>query len=575
MARQKISGKFMDSRSIAVYARKSKVTETGKSIEVQKEKCIALAYARFGATREEILVYEDEGKSGFYADRPAYRRMLNDIEQNKIRVVICYKIDRISRRTVDLLNLVQQMDQKGIAFVSVSDKELDTTSRTGKIMISLLSAISEFERDIIAERITENMYELAKEGRWLGGTCPLGYCSKKERQMANGHKTSINHLAPVEKELATVRLMFETFLRTASLSATAEELNQRQLKSKNNKSFTNKSVKNILTNPVYAVADSDMRSYFAANDITLWADDAAFDGLHGMIAYNKTEQTKELGDSSRVLDPRYTQRTVRRDMKEWVIAIGKHKGIIRGADWIRAQRIISDNSKNLSARPKASTKSLLSGFIRCINCGGKMFVRGESGRTNPDGSRRFHYVCDVKYRNKGNCKHSPNHKGYELDCFVVREICKMSTNNALFFKELNNAQNALSAKARENEKALTFAKKRVSQIDSDIQNQIMNLRTAPERIKKALYQDITALNAEQGALQAQISQIYQQQESSSSPIEDFDKVRQTILDFPKLLPFASHEEKLHLLQSILECVIVKDDAVHIFFRGADGEFPKG
>jgi len=165
----------VDDRKIAVYARKSKITETGKSIEIQKEKCIQLACAQFNVDISDILVYEDECKSGFYADRPQYRRMLRDIEENKIRAVICYKIDRISRRTVDLLNLVQQMEQKGISFVSVSDRELDTSTRTGKIMISLLSAIAEFERDIIAERITDNMYELAKEGRWLGGVPPLGY----------------------------------------------------------------------------------------------------------------------------------------------------------------------------------------------------------------------------------------------------------------------------------------------------------------------------------------------------------------------------------------------------------------
>ena len=151
----------VDDRKIAVYARKSKITETGKSIEIQKEKCISLACAQFDVAEEDILIYEDEGKSGFYADRPQYKRMLRDIENNKIKAVICYKIDRISRRTVDLLNLVQQMDQKGISFISVSDRELDTSSRTGKIMISLLSAIAEFERDIIAERISDNMYELA------------------------------------------------------------------------------------------------------------------------------------------------------------------------------------------------------------------------------------------------------------------------------------------------------------------------------------------------------------------------------------------------------------------------------
>jgi len=72
-----------DDRKIAVYVRKSKITETGKSIEIQKEKCIALACAQFDATEDDIFVYEDEGKSGFYADRPKYKEMLRDIEAKK------------------------------------------------------------------------------------------------------------------------------------------------------------------------------------------------------------------------------------------------------------------------------------------------------------------------------------------------------------------------------------------------------------------------------------------------------------------------------------------------------------
>lgn len=201
----------IDNRQITVYVRKSKITESGKSIEIQKEKCISLACAQFDVTESDILIYEDEGKSGFYADRPKYKKMLRDIESNKIKAVICYKIDRISRRTVDLLNLVQQMEQKGISFISVSDRELDTNSRTGKIMISLLSAIAEFERDIIAEQITDNMFELAKEDRWLGGECPLGYRSEKEKLMISGKKTTINHLEPIEDEQRTVKNFLNYF----------------------------------------------------------------------------------------------------------------------------------------------------------------------------------------------------------------------------------------------------------------------------------------------------------------------------------------------------------------------------
>jgi site-specific DNA recombinase len=569
MARTRIKNSI-DERKVAVYARKSKITESGKSIEIQKEKCISLACAQFDVKESDVLVYEDEGKSGFYADRPEYRKMLHDIENNKIKAVICYKIDRISRRTVDLLNLVQQMEQKGIAFISVSDRELDTSSRTGKIMISLLSAIAEFERDIIAERITDNLYELAKEGRWLGGECPLGYRSQQEKITINGHKNKINHLEPIPEEQIIVKKLFDSFLKTSSLTGTAAALNTEGFKTKKNKEFTNIAVKNILQNPVYAIADSGMQSYFTSFDITLWADDKDFDGVRGIMAYNKTEQTKEMDSESRALDPRYVQRTLRRDVKDWIVSVGKHKGIIKGSDWIHIQNILSEISQNQSARPKEVSKALLSGLVRCSECGSRMFVRAETGRYNQDGTLRYGYRCDVKYRKKGNCKSSPNIKGYELDNFVIEQICNMGSGENTFYDQLLNTKNTLQLKTLETEKELNTLKKRLLQIETDIQNQISNLRTAPESIKQAIYEDIEMLNKEQEESQNRIDSIYAVRESQENQIADIEKAKQTIMDFPRLIQLVDYEGKLQLLRRIIECVIVKDDIVHIFLKGTDG-----
>ena len=559
----------VDNRQVAVYVRKSKITETGKSIEIQKEKCIALACAQFGVAEADVLIYEDEGKSGFYADRPEYKRMLRDIEDDKIKAVVCYKIDRISRRTIDLLNLVQQMDQKGIAFISVSDRELDTSSRTGKIMISLLSAIAEFERDIIAERITDNMYELAKEGRWLGGKCPLGYSSKREQVTVNGRKSSVNHLEPVDDEQMAVKRIFELFLKTSAYHTTFTTMNNEGYKTKEDKEFTTMAIKNILLNPVYAIADADMQSYFASLDVPIWAEDEDFDGVRGIMAYNKTEQIKEIDRDSRALDPKYTQKVLRRDIKEWIVSVGKHKGIISGADWIRVQTLMADIYRNNSARPKEVSKSLLSGLVRCVDCGSRMYVRPESGRYNPDGSMRFRYVCDVKYRKKGGCENSPNVKGYYLDNFVVEQICGMSRGNSEFYNELLNTKNTLSVKAKETERELTSLKKRLSQIETDIQNQISNLRTAPESVKQAIYADIEALNQERDDRQIRLDQIYDGSKEQDNQIADIEKAKKTIMDFPRLINLVDYEGKLQLLRRVLECVIVKEDIVHIFLKGTE------
>jgi len=557
----------VDDRRVAVYVRKSKITESGKSIEMQKERCAALAQAQFGVDAVDVLVYEDEGKSGFYADRPQYRKMLKDIEGNRIKAVICYKIDRISRRAVDLLNLIQQMEQKGIAFVSVSDRELDTSTRTGKIMISMLSAIAEFERDIIAERITDNMYELAKEGRWLGGKCPLGFYSHKEKI----GKTTVNHLKSVEEEQRAVLRLFELFFELGSLTGTAAKLNDEGFKTSNGNDFTLVAVKNILQNPVYAIADEDMRSYFTSFDVPIWADDADFDGVRGIMAYNKTEQFKEIDADSTALDPKYTQRSLKRDVKEWVISVGKHKGMIRGADWIRVQNLVADIATGKSARPKESSKALLSGLVRCVECGSKMFVRAESGRYNPDGSLRFRYVCDKKYRKKGGCEGSPNVKGWELDNFVVEQICAMNMGDNAFFDELLSTKDTLLSKSKETEKEQYALRKQISQLDADMQSQISNLRTAPEGVKRAIYADIEAMNEERNTKQVRLDEIQGYSENHDNQMTDIEKAKQTILDFPRLVELVGYEGKLQLLRRILEGVVVKDEKAHIFLKGCHVE----
>ena len=95
-------------------------------------------------------------------------------------------------------------------------------------------------------------------------------------------------------------------------------------------------------------------------------------------------------------------------------------------------KLATDNS----SRPKEVSKALLSRLVRCSSCGGKMFVRAESGRYNSDGSVRFRYVCDAKFRKKDGCENSPNVKGYDLDTAVIEKICSMTLGQNEFFEQL-------------------------------------------------------------------------------------------------------------------------------------------
>lgn len=165
-------------RTIAIYSRKSKFTGKGESIENQIELCRQYIFAHYGQKEAETaVVYEDERFSGGNTDRPRFQQMMSDARNKKISAVVCYRLDRVSRNISDFSGLIQELERMDISFISIRE-DFDTCSPMVCAMMYIASVFSQLERETIAERIRDNMHELAKTGRWLGGTTPTGYASE-------------------------------------------------------------------------------------------------------------------------------------------------------------------------------------------------------------------------------------------------------------------------------------------------------------------------------------------------------------------------------------------------------------
>lgn len=562
---------------IAIYARKSKLTETGKSIDNQIAKCEAYARLKFDAKNEDIIIYHDDGKSGFYADRPEYLKMLKDIENGKIKAVICYKFDRISRKTIDLLNLVERLKAKKIAFISCSD-DIDTSSNIGKILMSMLAAIAEFERDIIAERISDNLYELAKEGRWLGGTTPTGFYSKKEEITLHGRKSSVNYLEPISEELLTVKKIFDVFLEKHSIQEVVRYTKENNISTKNGRSHTRVSVKNILSNPVYAIADTDIYNYYNKKKIKLYADKEDFNGVNGLMVYNKTEQLKELKDDSYTLNPKYVHKKNMKKCEEWVISVGKHKGIIQGRDWIAVQKILNENKSNYS-RPNTKTESLLSGLVACPICGKNLYTHRESNRFEENGEPRFLYKCSSRKEKSSACSYKPV-RGNKLDKFILDLLCEMGSDNSKdYYKVLEMELHKTSFDVVNNE--IEQIENKIKKLKMEIQSQTENLRAATEITKKFILSDIEKMSLELKSLENQRNLFEKEKESNVTTISGIIKAREIINSFESLIDIMTYEEKLELVRLVIAKIYVinKDyitdvdgnpianDEVHIFLKG--------
>ena len=137
-----------DDRGVAIYARKSRITNKGDSIGVQFKQCADYAKKELGLDEEyEFLQYEDKGFSGYFSDRPDFQRMLHDVQDGKIKAIVCYKLDRVGRKTADLIRLMDFLEMYHVDLLICSNG-INTASGLYKIFIQIFAVIAEFERDI-------------------------------------------------------------------------------------------------------------------------------------------------------------------------------------------------------------------------------------------------------------------------------------------------------------------------------------------------------------------------------------------------------------------------------------------
>ena len=199
----------------AVYTRKS--TEEGldqefNSLDAQREACAAFIASQFGLGWKLVPDrYDDGGISGGTMERPALLRLLQDIRDKRVDVVVVYKIDRLTRSLADFAKIVEVFDGNGVSFVSVT-QQFNTTTSMGRLTLNVLLSFAQFEREVTAERIRDKIAASRKKGMWMGGRVPLGYAV-------------VDRKLVVEPQSATiVRHMFSRLLELGSVGELLAEL---------------------------------------------------------------------------------------------------------------------------------------------------------------------------------------------------------------------------------------------------------------------------------------------------------------------------------------------------------------
>lgn len=550
--RHELHGQFV------IYSRKSRFTGKGESIENQIELCRQYLRLHFGAEAAEgAWVFEDEGFSGKSLERPQFQRMMNEAKLGGVRAIVVYRLDRISRNIGDFAGLIERLNGLGIDFISIKE-QFDTASPMGRAMMYISSVFSQLERETIAERIRDNMRELSKTGRWLGGVTPTGYASESvSRVSLDGKQKKVCKLRVIPQEAALVRLIFETFLETGSLTQTEALLLRQGQRTKNGKSFSRFAIRGILTNPVYLIADEAAFAYLTDCGVELFAHPENFDGVRGVMAYNRSLQ--QAGKANEM-----------RPMEDWIVSVGEHPGLIPGRDWVRVQEILEQNRSKSYRRPRGNL-ALLSGLLVCGNCGSFMRPK-QSGRLNEAGEPLFSYLCTLKERSRGHCCRMTNPGGNQLDDAVLKALGGLSEDPALFRRELENNRKFLRQDRSNQEELRHSLEAGVAEREGEIRGLIKALgRAGDSASEDYILREIEALHESTAALRDCIARQEASPPRELTESECGDFVRYWAC-FSKALAGLGLEGKRAAVKSLVRELVWDGESLHLVLTGTNFQY---
>ena len=544
---------------IAIYSRKSRFTGKGESIGNQVELCRAYIRTSFGDEyAENAIIYEDEGFSGGNLNRPDFKRMMKAAREHKFKAVVVYRLDRISRNISDFSTLIEELGRLQIDFISIRES-FDTSSPMGRAMMYIASVFSQLERETIAERIRDNMQELAKTGRWLGGTTPTGYTSEAVKTVTvEGKSKRACKLKLIPEEAEIVRKIYDLYIETDSLTMTEAEMLRQHIKTKTGRNFTRFSIKGILQNPVYLIADQDAYQYFVDKQAELCSGPDEFDGVRGILAYNRTDQEKG-------------RATIYLPTNEWIVSVGQHPGIIPAKTWIQIQESLERNRSKAYRKPR-SNEALLTGLLWC-KCGNRMYPK-LSKRFTAEGKPVYTYVCKLKEHSKRSLCNLRNANGNLLDAAIVEQVKGLANDDHGFLSQLEKSKRFYTGNREEYTQKLEELRQKKSETERKINALIDSLAdfessSAAVHLKKR----IEELHGQDADLQSRIQELEGLTAQHALSGIEFDLMHQLLVVFRDSIDEMTVEQKRAAIRTLVRKVIWDGEYAHVILFGAPDDAP--
>ena len=510
---------------VYIYTRVSTAMQIdGYSLDAQKARMKAFAdYNDY----EIVGEYEDAGKSGKSIEgRFEFNRMMEDIKSGKdgVAFVLVFKLSRFGRNAADVLSTLQIMQDFGVNLICVEDG-IDSSKDAGKLMISVLSAVAEIERENIRVQTMEGRIQKAREGKWNGGFAPYGY------RLVRG-KLEIN-----EEEAPAIRTIFDQYVHTDigsnGIAKYLENHGIHKIQRQNGKNplFDSHLIRLILKNPVYC----------------------------GKIAYGRRKTEKVHGT-------RNDYHLVEQD--NYILVDGLHEPIVTEEVWQAAQVKLLAQAKKYEHvnRGKDERTHLLSGIVKCPICGAGMYGN-KSIKHKKDGTKYkdFYYY---------GCKHRSMTRGHKCDYKKqIREELLDDAVAEIIVKLVSNPKFADMMQQKINMKVDTSA------IEQEIANYEKQLRQSYS-VKSKIMEEIDSLDPDdrhyirrKADLDDRLYRMYDKIEETESRLIEArakktaieaekitgDNIYKVLIYFDKLYKVMNDVEKRQLMESLISEIQIFED----------------
>lgn len=501
---------------IRIYTRQSLDKKDSLSISSQIEFC-----KRELKDNEKFKVYTDKGYSGGNMNRPAFEKLLDDVQNKRVTKVIVYKLDRISRSLLDFAKIIEIFQKNNVEFISTTEK-FDTSTPMGRAMLGIIMVFAELERETIRKRIKDNYYTRGKKGFFMGGPPPFGF--DKITTRVDGIKTST--LIPNDESEMVVK-SYELYANSsASLSDISNFLQENNVHTPKGGPWDSGKISRILRNPVYVKADADVFIYYKNKGCVITNEINDFINDYACYLYGKRDTNER----------KYT------NVKDHFVSLALHQGIVSSSVFLACQYKL-DGNKQIKNTGKGKY-SWLSGLTKCGYCKYTMTVVSTN---NAYGNYKY-FMC----RGRTNYKCCNGHEKVQyVDC--VEKIVQ----NEIFDKVKSIDNTVIEVENTENTETNRI-KIRLFEIETQIENLLSNLAKSNSILGNYINEKIIELDTEKKDLVIKLRDCTEKAQTD----QQLDNILKCVDGWDQ----SSLEQKKSVAKYLIEKIYIKDDEVAIVWR---------